>query len=885
VFPELGGVAAMPPVTSVPPMDANALRRAFTAYFADREHVVVPSAGLIPHHPTAPMFTNAGMNQFVPYFLGEEAPPYPRATSIQKCVRAGGKHNDIDQIGHTARHVTFFEMLGNFSFGDYFKDKAIPYAWEVITSVYGLDPGRLWVTVYETDDEAEQVWLDTTPLPAGRLQRLGKDNFWEMGDTGPCGPSSEIFWDRGPEHGEDGGPKFGSDERFVEIWNLVFMQDLRRPDGSLTPLTHKNIDTGAGFERTLAVINGFDSVFDTDVLRPVIATAESVTGRTYGADPAADVSLRILGDHARTVAFLVNDGVLPSNEGRGYVLRRLLRRAVRHAYQLGVDKVVLPTLIATVTDVMGEAYPDLRRNADYVSGRAAQEEERFRQTLKAGGAILEEALASGGGRVEGATAFLLHDTYGYPIDLTKEIAAERGLDVDEDAFAAAMATQRERAQADRRRKRQAGTDEMPVDDYREIVDTFGTTEFTGYAETETRSRVLAVLDAGTVDGARRIEVFLDRTPFYAEGGGQVGDTGSIATDSGHVRVLDTTSAVPGLTRHAAVVVEGTVEPGQEAVAAIDVERREAIRRNHTGTHLLHWALRELLGTDVHQQGSYVGPDYLRFDFNHHASLTAEELRHVEDLVNERVLADEPVRAFETTRDEAQTLGAMAFFGEKYGEIVRVIEAGTRSTELCGGTHVGATGFIGPLKITSERSIATGTRRIEAVTGFGTLARVRSEEDLLAHAARVLKAARPEEVVDAAERIVARARALEEELRSLRALQAGEEAGRLAAGAVDGAVVARVDGVDQGALRDLALAVRGTPGVTVVVLGGSPDGSRAALVAAVTPDSGRAAGELIGGAARTVGGGAGKQRDVATAGGKLADRIDEALDQVRGLLGG
>jgi alanyl-tRNA synthetase len=863
-------------------MDADQLRKAFTGFFTERGHVLVPSAGLIPHHPTAPMFTNAGMNQFVPYFLGEEAAPYPRATSVQKCVRAGGKHNDIDQIGRTTRHVTFFEMLGNFSFGDYFKEQAIPLAWELITDVYGLDPSRLWVTVYETDDEAEEIWRDATPIASDRVQRMGKDNFWEMGDTGPCGPSSEIFWDKGPAFGEEGGPKLGAEERYVEIWNLVFMQDLRGADGGLTPLARKNIDTGAGMERNLAVINGIDSIFDTDVLRPVIAAAESATGRTYGADDGVDVSLRIMGDHARTVAFLINDGVTPSNEGRGYVLRRLLRRAVRHAFQFGVDKTVLPGLIATVIEVMGNAYPDLRRNADYISNRASQEEERFRLTLKSGGAILDEALRAGG-RVDGATAFLLHDTYGYPIDLTREIADERGVDVDDEGFESAMAEQRRRAQEDRRTKKRAGAAEIPVEEYREIIDTFGPTVFTGYGEMSGPARVLAVLEAGVVDGQQRVEVFLDRTPFYAEGGGQVGDTGTIETPDGLVRVLDTTSALPGLTRHSGVVERGAVEAGAEGTASIDVERRAAIRRNHTGTHLLHWALRHLLGTDVHQQGSFVGPDYLTFDFNYGAALTAEQRRQVEDLVNERVLADEPVRSFETSRSEAENLGAMAFFGEKYGEVVRVIEAGSQSTELCGGTHVPATGFIGPLKITSEGSVAAGTRRIEAVTGFGTIARVRSEEDALGRAAQILKAARPEDVVDAAEKVVARARALEDELKILRGGQVRSRGAELAAGAVEGRVVARVDGLDGGALRELALAVREQPGVSVVVLGGSLDGGGVSLVAAVTPDGGVAAGALLTDAAKTVGGGAGKQADIAVAGGRKPEKLDEALEQVRAAL--
>ena len=871
-------------------MDANQLRRAFTGFFGDRAHILVPSSGLIPHHPSAPMFTNAGMNQFVPYFLGEEAAPWARATSVQKCVRAGGKHNDIDQIGRTTRHASFFEMLGNFSFGDYFKELAVPYAWELVTGVYGLDPERLWVTVHDSDDEAEQIWLDVVGIPAARVQRMGKDNFWEMGDTGPCGPCSEIFWDKGPEFGAEGGPKFGGEDRYVEIWNLVFMQYLRQSDGELTPLAKRNIDTGAGLERILAVLNGLDSIFDTDVVRPVIETGAAIAGRVYGDDDEADVSLRILGDHARTVTFLVNDGVQPSNEDRGYVLRRLLRRAVRHAHQLGVEKLVLPSLVGTVIDVMEDAYPELRANADYIGGIVTREEEQFRRTLRSGGAILEELLAGGTTAVSGDSAFLLHDTYGYPIDLTKEIAAERGVSVDEAGFAAAMEAQRERAKEDRRRKRLAGSAVVPVEDYREIVDTFGPTAFIGYDELEGQGRVVAVIPTGELDGRQRLELFLDRTPFYAEGGGQVGDSGTVTTATGTARVLDTTVAVPGLTRHAAELVAGELAAGQEATARVDVARRQAIRRNHTGTHLLHWALREVLGSDVHQQGSYVGADRLRFDFNYPSAVTAEQLRRVEDLVNERVLADEPVGATEMGRAEAEALGAMAFFGEKYGEVVRVVRAGSRSTELCGGTHAPSTGFIGPLKVVAERSVATGTRRIEAVTGFATIERVREEEAVMARAADVLKAPRADDLVEAAEKLVARTRALEDELRALKAASARGMAGELAAQAAADpahAVVARVDGLGPGALRDLALAVRDQPGVEVVVLGGTLDGAAVTLVAAVTAaarDQGRTAGELIAAPARRVGGGAGRQPDVATAGGKLVAELDGALDDVRAALG-
>jgi alanyl-tRNA synthetase len=825
------------------------------------------------------MFTNAGMIPFVPYFLGEETPPYRRAVSVQKCVRAGGKHNDIDEIGRTARHLTFFEMLGNFSFGDYFKADAIPWAWELVTDVYGLDPDRLWVTVHETDDEAAEIWADATAVRSERIQRLGKDNFWEMGETGPCGPCSEIFFDKGPDFGEGGGPAHGSDERFVEFWNLVFIQDLRRADGSLVPLARRHIDTGAGIERNLVVLSGLDSVWETDVLRPLIEAAQSVTGRTDGRDADHDASLRILADHARTVTFLVNDGVLPSNEDRGYVLRRLLRRAVRHAYQLGVDKAVAPAMVAAVIDVMGHAYPELRRNADFITSIVTREEANFRRTLAGGMARIGSELESGAVTIGGDVAFLLHDTHGFPVDLTREIAAERGLALDQAGFDAAMARQRQMAAEAAKAKKASGGSAIDAEAYRGIVEGFGLTEFTGYREFSSTARVVAVLEGG--DG--RVEVFLDHTPFYAEGGGQVGDTGTITTATGTARVVDTTPALPGLHRHTATIESGTLEVGQEATATIDGPRREAIRRNHTGTHLLHAALREMFGTQVKQQSSYVGPDHLRFDFNHSAPLTDTEIRRLEDVVNERVLANEPVRAYETTRTEAESLGAIAFFGDKYGDVVRVIEAGSRSTELCGGTHVPALGTIGPFKVIYEGSIGSNLRRIEATTGMGTIQRARQSEQVLAAASRLLKTP-PEDLTVAVEKTLARTRSLEDELKALRSAAARNQAGELVARATDGVVVARVDGLDGNALKELVVTVRDHPGIRAAVLLGSPDGERAALVAAVAPDSGLVAHELLTEAARICGGGGGKQADVATAGGKSAAGVDEALRQVRAALG-
>ena len=855
-------------------MDGDSLRKAFTGYFAGRGHTRVPSAGLVPHHPRAPLFTNAGMNQFLPIFLGEEPASYPRATSVQKCVRIMGKHDDIENIGISRRHVTFFEMLGNFSFGDYFKADAIPFAWELVTEGFGLDPERLWVTVHTSDDEAADLWHDAVGLPMERIQRLGADNFWEMGETGPCGPCSEIFWDKGEAYGEPGGPASGGEERFVEFWNLVFMQYDRQGDGTLLDLPRKNIDTGLGFERTLCVLQGVDSVFDTDVLAPLVQAAARATDRRYGDDPAVDVSLRILADHARTMCFLVSDGVQPSNENRGYVLRRIIRRAVRQAYQLGVETLVTPAMVEATAEVMGEAYPELARNTSTVMGVVEREEARFRETLRHGLAALDTAL-EGSDRVPGAVAFKLHDTFGFPIELTREIAAERSATVDEDGFKTAMDDQRQRAKS----AQKAVASGEAASDYRDLLERFGATEFLGYAVDETAAKVQAVLPGaeGTV------EIFLDRTPFYAESGGQVGDTGSIVTASGRVAVLDTTTPVPGLYRHTARIVEGIVEAGQEAAAVIDATRRDSIRRNHTGTHLLHWALRDALGTHVRQQGSLVGPDYLRFDFSNPGPVDAVKLAQVEELVNEQILTNEPVRSYETSKSHAEHLGAIAFFGDKYGEYVRVVEAGSRSMELCGGTHVGALGMIGPVRVLSEASIGSNLRRITAVTGASALARAREEERLLARAAELLRS-EPGQVPEALQRVLDHQRALEAELKALRSQAAAGDADLLAAGAVAGIVVARRDGLTPDQLRDLALSIRKGAGIRAVGLGGSPDGARVSLVVAVAPGSGLDAPALVGEAATLVGGGGGGKGDVAMAGGRDPSRLDDALDALRARLG-
>ncbi|HEX3541364.1 MAG TPA: alanine--tRNA ligase [Acidimicrobiales bacterium] len=867
-------------------MDANRLRRAYTEFFAERGHAVFPSSGLIPHHPRAPLFTNAGMNQFLPYLLAEELPPHSTATSCQKCVRIKGKHDDIELIGRTTRHFTFFEMLGNWSFGDYFKQEAIAFAWEFVTEVLGFEPDRIWVTVYETDDDAAAIWRDRIGVPAERIQRLGADNFWEMGDTGPCGPCSEIFYDRGPAYGAEGGPAHGGEERYLEFWNLVFMQYDRQSDGTLLPLPKPNIDTGLGLERTLSILQGVGSAWDTDTVRPVIAAAEAATGRTYGDDDEVDVALRILADHARSMTFLVNDGVFPSNEDRGYVLRRLIRRAVRQAFQLGVEDTVTPALVHATVDVMGEAYPDLRKNEEFITGVVTREEQRFRATLHAGLAMLDEAL--GAGVISGAVAFRLHDTHGFPIELTREIAGEKGVAVDEEGFAEAMARQRQQSKEGGKK----GAEVAPhAAAYRELVDEFGPTQFLGYTEEVATARVLAVLPIAAPAGSDaphlpHVEIFLDRTPFYAEGGGQVGDTGLITTATGAANVLDTTYALPGIHRHTAVLLRGAITPGQEAEAAIDADRRAAIRRNHTGTHLLHAALREVLGEHVKQAGSLVAPDRLRFDFSHYGPMAADEIARVEDLVNDRILTDEPVEATEMAKTEADKLGAIAFFGDKYGEHVRVVRAGSRSMELCGGTHVTATGQIGPVRIVSEQSIGANLRRLEATTGTATLTRLRHDATVIGQAAQLLKAS-PDELLPAIERRLGELRATQDELKSVRQAALRDQAKALAAEAAadGGAVVARRDGVEQRQLQELAVTVRAEPGVRAVVLGGSPGAGKVALVAAVAKGSDLAAPELIAEAARVVGGGGGgKNPELAMAGGRDPGRLDEALDLVRQALG-
>ncbi len=858
--------------------DADQLRAAFTRFFTERGHAAVPSASLIPHDPSV-LFTIAGMVPFKPFFLGDEVPPWSRATSVQKCFRTV----DIDIVGSTHRHCTFFEMLGNFSFGDYFKAEAIPFAWELVTEVLGIDGDRVWITVHDSDDQAEQIWVDSVGVPADRVQRLGDDNFWKMGDTGPCGPSSELFFDKGPAYGQDGGPATGGPERFVEIWNLVFMQYNRTVDGVTEPLPRPSIDTGAGLERILPVLQGVDSIFATDLFAPMIDTAQSITGHTYGADERADVGLRILADHGRAMAMLVADGVLPANEGRGYVLRRIIRRAVRRARQLGVERPFTPGLVDTAVAVLGAAYPGLAEQHALVTEVVAREEEGFLRTLATGSTILEEQLASGAGRVSGDLAFRLHDTYGFPVELTVEIAEEAGVGVDLEAFEAAMEGQRAQARAAARAGRAVAGEQA----YRSVLDTEGRTVFVGQRPDgySAPARVVAVLADLEPDRAGQAEIFLDRTPFYAEGGGQVGDTGTIATETGTALVYDTVSALPGLTAHRATVT-GEIFAGQDAVATIDAVRRDALRRNHTGTHLLHAALRDVLGDHVRQQSSLVAPDHLRFDFSHHSPVAPEELAAVTARANADVLSDADVVVVETTRAEAEAMGALAFFGDKYGERVRVVRAGEHSIELCGGTHVGALGMIGPITVVSESSIGSNKRRIEAVTGSSALDRIVAREQLLAEAAALLRT-EPEHVPEAVDRLLERQRAAEKSLEQARSRELQLEAGTLAASAEDGVVVARRDGVGPDQLRDLAQTIRSTAGLRAVVLGGSPGPGRANLaVAAGAPGTDRVdASALVKRIAPLLGGGGGGSPEMAVAGGKDPAGIDRALDEARRALAG
>ncbi len=863
-------------------MDSNQIRTAFTSFFEEKGHVVRPSASLIPNDPTL-LLTNAGMVPFKPYFLGEETPPHKRATTVQKVVRT----IDIDIIGSTKRHLSFFEMPGNFSFGDYFKEDAIAWSYEFVTERLGLDPDLLWYTVFETDDEAADIW--SRIVPSDRIQRRDeKENFWQMGVPGPCGPSSEIFYDKGDGFGQGGGPAIGDEDRFVEVWNLVFMQNIQdEPYHVIGDLPAKSIDTGMGLERMAAVLQDVPSVFDIDTISHVRDAASSYTGLTYGENELHDVSLRILADHGRAVTFLIADGVVPSNDGRGYVLRRILRRAVRHAWQYGGEGLVFPVLVDATVEVMGDWYNEVAERRDFINQVVTREEERFRRTLESGHQLLDAELArDDASALSGATVFKLHDTYGFPVELTREIAAERGVDVDVQGFETEMSEQRRRARAAWK-----GGDEVAAQEvYRSVLDVTGLTEFVGYETDTADGQVLAmVADGETVERAeegRQVELFLSRTPFYGESGGQIGDTGLIETDTGSAVVLDTQHALQGLHGHRVRVQSGYLAVGQQATASIDIPRREAIRKSHTGTHVLHWALRDVLGDHASQAGSLVEPGRLRFDFSHFAQVAPEELAEVEARANEKLIDNERVKITVTTKEEAEEMGALAFFGDKYGDTVRVVQVGNFSTEFCGGTHTHTSAQVGPLLVTSESSIGSNLRRVEALTGLAAYQQLVEVRAGLDRVGRMLKVPGPE-VAARVEGLLERIDTLEGELDTMRSQRRGELAVELAGRAtkVDetSLLVASAPELDAGSLRQLALGVRDRLGSPAVVVTGSALSGKGSLVAVVTKDlveAGVSASAIIAEAATELGGGGSRDPELAQAGGPHGDRLDDALELAR-----
>jgi alanyl-tRNA synthetase len=858
-------------------MSVSDVRSAFLDYFKKHGHTVVPSSSLVPGNDPTLLFTNAGMVQFKDVFLGKEKRDYVRAVTSQRCVRAGGKHNDLENVGYTARHHTFFEMLGNFSFGDYFKREAIRYAWEFVTARLKLDPARLWVTVYYDDNDAADLWLNDIGVPPDRVMRLGEaSNFWAMGDTGPCGPCSEIFYDHGPEVA--GGPPGSPDEdgdRYVEIWNLVFMQFDRAADGTLTALPKPSVDTGAGLERLAAVMQGVHSNYDIDLFRELIKAAAEVTGATDRSSP----SLRVIADHIRASSFLIVDGVLPSNEGRGYVLRRIIRRAVRHGYQLGQAQPFFYKIVPALVKVMGDAFPELTRAAGEVQRALKQEEERFAETLSAGMLQFDARMREqGGDTVPGSLVFLLHDTYGFPPDLTADIARERSLNVDTAGYEREMQAQRDRARA----ASKFGVDQRGTAQLAER------SEFCGYEADECQGRVVALLRDGTsveaLGAGERGEVILDRTVFYAEGGGQVGDTGELLGAAATRFIVEDTQKRGAAHSHIGQMVAGRLQVGDSVLARIDAARRAAIRLNHSATHLLHAALRKVLGTHVTQKGSLVAPDRLRFDYSHHQPLTSQQRSQVEKLVNDEIRGNAEAAIRMMDYEQAIAGGAMALFGEKYDSRVRVLSMGEFSTELCGGTHVKRTGDIGIFHIVSETGVAAGVRRIEAVTGQAALDYVNRVDTLLADIAQQVHGA-PEETATKVREALERIRALEKENRGLKdklALGQGTDLAATAV-AVDGVMVlaTRLDGADAGTLRSAVDQLKSRLGSAIVVLGSVESDSKVVLVAGVTPDqTGRVkAGELISAVAAQVGGKGGGRADFAQAGGSKPQALDEALASV------
>ncbi len=857
------------------------IRQAFIDFFVERDHREVASSSLVPGNDPTLLFTNAGMVQFKDVFLGAETRGYSRAVTAQRCVRAGGKHNDLENVGYTARHHTFFEMLGNFSFGDYFKKEAIEYAWFFLTDVCRLPPEQLWVTVYEDDDEAADLWLNHIGVDPKRFSRIGaKDNFWAMGDTGPCGPCSEIFYDHGPDI--PGGPPGSDDEdgdRYIEIWNLVFMQFDRASDGSMTPLPKPCVDTGMGLERLAAILQGVHSNYDIDLFKHLIDAAARVTGT----DDRGAASLKVLADHIRACAFLVVDGVLPSNEGRGYVLRRIIRRAIRHGHKLGVEKRFFADLVDPLVEIMGGAYPELVENKAQVVQVLTHEETRFRETLDQGMALLGEALSSlDGAVIPGELAFKLYDTYGFPIDLTRDIARERGLEVDEAAFDSAMNAQRERARSAGSFKGEAL---LSAEDLAQVP----ATEFVGYTRLSvTDSQVVGLIEdqqrTDCLESGQSGVVFLDVTPFYGESGGQVGDQGCIQLGDAYFEVRDTQKIAGQYFAHHGQLVSGRLQIGDRVSATVDESRRANIVRHHSATHLLHAALRAILGTHVQQKGSMVGPQRLRFDFSHPTPLTAEELESIERWVSERIMGNVSSVIEQMPYEEAIAAGALAFFGDKYGDHVRVVRFGDDSVELCGGTHVDRMGEIGVFKIISESGVSSGVRRIEAVAGEHARAYIQHQTAMVHSLADLLKT-EPDSLTERVTHLLKHARDMEKELERLKtevALQAGDELLKQACD-VEGVQVlaAQVSDLDADGLRTLLDQLKDKLGSAVVVLGSPSDGG-VRLVAGVTKDltSTLKAGDLIREVAAVVDGKGGGRPDFAQAGGSKPEALPEALALVK-----
>ncbi|MGE5575720.1 MAG: alanine--tRNA ligase [Syntrophothermus sp.] len=862
----------------------------FLKFFESKGHKRLPGASLVPKDDPTLLLTGAGMVPFKPYFLGKAKPESTRVTTCQPCMRTP----DIDNVGKTDRHGTFFEMLGNFSFGDYFKEDAIPWAWEFVTQHLKIPKEKLWVTIYLDDDEAFEIWNKKVGVPAERIVRLGKDtNFWEIG-VGPCGPCSEIFVDRGPGYGcgePDCDIECGCD-RFMEIWNLVFIQYHKDENGEYHLLPKKSIDTGMGLERTAAYLQGETSLLEVDHIKPIVERIAGLAGTRYGADPKNDISIRVITDHARGVTFMVKDGILPDNEGRGYVLRRLLRRAVRYGRLLGIEGSFLPKVVQVVIDQMQGAYPELRERQDYILRVIAQEEQHFQATLDQGISLLSEIIgkikARGGREVEGQDAFRLHDTYGFPLELTKEIAAENGLNVDEAGFAQAMEQQRQRARAARQETGYLGKESA-------IYALLGqrlSTEFVGYERTEVESKIVTMVKDGQeiteAVAGQEVEIILDVTPFYAESGGQVADTGTITGIDGQLKVDHVRKPVEPLFVHKGLVTAGRLRVGELVLASVYGRDRLATARNHSATHLLHKALKLVLGNHANQAGSLVAPGRLRFDFTHFAPLSDEELFAVEKIVNEKVMENLPITTEVTTLEQAMRMEATALFGEKYGEVVRVVSMGDFSTELCGGTHLKATGQIGLFKILSENGIAAGTRRIEAVTGKGALEEMDAREKALQALCDKLKAT-PETVVERVEKLLSDYKEAEREMALFKQKMAVNKVGELLNQATEvagvKAVVAAVEHMDAEALRNMGDQLRARLGSGVVVLGTAESG-KVSLVAMATPDAvsrGVHAGNLLKAAAQVAGGGGGGRPDMAQAGGKNPAKLTAALAKARDLI--